>query len=112
MQLRPILPTLIANAGTDILPVDLDANRGTITRVRLFLNNSDPLNDADATITVAGAVPFVVKVANATTVLVLDDVPVQQPDATSGDVQIRISGGGGEIGEADTLVAFGSFVVT
>jgi hypothetical protein len=111
MQLRPIAPVALPAAGTalDILPVDLDHDRGTITRVRLFVNNTAAAPH-NVTVTVAGGAPIVVAVAALATLLVLDDIPVQQPDSTSSNVQITASGNDGAGGAA--FVAFGSFVVT
>lgn len=110
-QLRPIGPIAIdPNGGTDVLPVDVDRSRGTITKVRLFINNFKS-GTRDVTVTILGLTPIVVNVTGFGIALVLDDVPVQQtnPSATS-QVQIHVDGDDGQGGSQ--FIAFGSFEVT
>ena len=107
MQLRPIGPVAVPAGGApgvNVLPVAADAQRGSITRVRLFANNTTGA-PADVTVTVTGLAAIVTTVPAYGSVCVLDDVPVQQTDPAN-NTQVNVATP--EVG----FVAFGSFVVT
>lgn len=109
-QLRPIGPIAIdPDVGTDILPVDVDRARGTITKLRLFVNNRLS-NTNIVTITILGLQPIVLSIPPFFSEFVFDGQPIQQPDSTSSQVQVHVDGDNGEGGEAFTV--FGSFEVT
>lgn len=110
MQLRPLGPVAVDPAtGVDVLPVALDRQRGSVTRVNLFVNNVTA-QDHNATITIKALPAIVVTVPKGTSLLVLDDIPVQETDSSKSDLQIHVDGNDGQGGAA--FVAFGSFAVT